>query len=271
MPTMEITTVSSCKNACAYCPQALLKKSYNADKYMSLETFQKCVDKIPKDVTIDFAGYVEPFLNPQCMNMIEYAVEAGYEVRIFTTLVGITLTDVERLSKLKIAEIVLHLPDNDNVMKAGIDDKYVKVAKEFDRTVKYKSAHVFGTLHHKLRPIFPFCIDKPSTHLHSRANNLSEKVECKRHDYVRGIIMCGVIQRHSVTKYGIRFNHNVLLPDGSVGLCCMDYGQQHQIGNLVLEDYEDLFKSKAYERVMRGLHDEQESILCRTCKETVKV
>ena len=34
--------------------------------------------------------------------------------------------------------------------------------------------------------------------------------------------------------------HNVLLPNGDVSLCCMDYGLEHIIGNLYEQSYEDI-------------------------------
>ena len=34
--------------------------------------------------------------------------------------------------------------------------------------------------------------------------------------------------------------HNITLPNGDVSLCCMDYGLEHIIGNLLEQDYEDV-------------------------------
>ena len=34
--------------------------------------------------------------------------------------------------------------------------------------------------------------------------------------------------------------HNVLLPNGDVSLCCMDYGLDHVIGNLNTQSYEQV-------------------------------
>jgi hypothetical protein len=37
------------------------------------------------------------------------------------------------------------------------------------------------------------------------------------------------------------YDHNVLLPNGDVYLCCMDYSLKHKLGNLLTTDYYDLF------------------------------
>ena len=40
----------------------------------------------------------------------------------------------------------------------------------------------------------------------------------------------------------LRMNHNVLLPNGDVVLCCMDFGMQHVLGNLKRQSYEEILK-----------------------------
>jgi hypothetical protein len=34
--------------------------------------------------------------------------------------------------------------------------------------------------------------------------------------------------------------HNVVLPNGDVSLCCMDYGLKHILGNIYEQEYEDI-------------------------------
>ena len=46
------------------------------------------------------------------------------------------------------------------------------------------------------------------------------------------------------------YDQNVLLPNGDVVLCCMDYDTKHIIGNLVEMDYDDLFRSDEFARIM---------------------
>jgi hypothetical protein len=37
-----------------------------------------------------------------------------------------------------------------------------------------------------------------------------------------------------------RLYHNVLLPNGDVSLCCMDYGLKYVLGNLYNQEYNDI-------------------------------
>jgi biotin synthase-like enzyme len=67
--SIEVTTKIGCSNVCEYCPQSTLIKRYkerigNKDTMMKLDTFQRCIRTLPKDIGLNFTGYVEPFLNP---------------------------------------------------------------------------------------------------------------------------------------------------------------------------------------------------------------
>ena len=43
------------------------------------------------------------------------------------------------------------------------------------------------------------------------------------------------------------FQQNVVLPNGDVYLCCMDYGLKHKIGNLYLQHFDELQRDKQYD------------------------
>ena len=60
--------------------------------------------------------------------------------------------------------------------------------------------------------------------------------------------------------------YNVLLPDGTVVLCCNDFGMRHVLGNLLKNSYEDIIKSNELLQVKRGMNiDENIPIICRKC------
>jgi hypothetical protein len=104
--------------------------------------------------------------------------------------------------------------------------------------------------------VFGPCIEKKP---HTRAGNrklAGRELPIRK----RGRIECGRLARQSV-----------LLPNGDVALCCMDYGLQHVLGNLLSGDYESLFRSDEFLRVRKGLKDGAEEILCRYCAFAYKI
>jgi hypothetical protein len=91
--------------------------------------------------------------------------------------------------------------------------------------------------------------------LNTRGGNLNEdtlKIFCNK-----GEIYC--------TTAGLGFNHNVLLPDGRVLLCCMDYSMRHILGNLLESDYISLHTSHETQKLLEGVKNENSMIICRSC------
>ena len=108
---IEITTVSKCAVDCTFFPQQAYRSSYHGCEHLSLENFIKALSRVPKDFDIHFSAFAEPFLNPHCMDMIEYACSEGFKVFLFSTFVGLRINEVERLKKCNLT-LILYLPDN---------------------------------------------------------------------------------------------------------------------------------------------------------------
>lgn len=258
--TMEITTKIGCTMRCKYCPQSLLIREYTQDSkrpiMMSMDTFKQCIDKIPDYITIDFSGMCEPWLNPQCTDMVEYAAKVGHPIRIFTTLVGMTMNDIERLGRLEVEQLVLHLPDAQGNASIPVDADYIKRLSVMIHTVEARNKGIscHGTLAQEVVPL----IDQSwniGSELIDRAGNL--ELEDIKHQEIPGEIFCDLC--------GFELNHNVLLPDGSVVLCCMDYGMKHILGNLLTQSYEEIVSGEVMNGLRDGLHAGNSEILCHSC------
>ena len=63
------------------------------------------------------------------------------------------------------------------------------------------------------------------------------------------------------------YDQNVILPNGDVVLCCMDYSLKHKIGNLLEQDYYEMFASGSISKIMAENMQRRfsENSLCRTC------
>lgn len=108
MRLIEITVCVPCNNRCSYCPQDILEKKYKGVKSFTLQTFKKLLINIPLDVILVFAGYCEPFQNPEVVDMLEYAYRVGYKIKVFTTFVSYNPEYTERLKKIKFERFYHH-------------------------------------------------------------------------------------------------------------------------------------------------------------------
>jgi FkbM family methyltransferase len=251
MPTMEFTTSIDTKNGCVvdcvFCPQRTLQKSYKGERFLSLENFQKTVDKMPEEIRVTFAGFTEPWLNPKTTDMLLYAHEKGHPISVFTTGIGMDVDDIERIKDIPFAGnpnggFVLHLPDQERKAKHPITDRYIKVIEKFAEVhsqIQNFTLMCMGTVHESVRHVFP---EAPTYQMWSRAGNLlgesimkpellNRKDEYKSVYHGEQPMTCGCLEK---------LYHNIMLPNGDVSLCCMDYGLEHILGNLIEQDYEDV-------------------------------
>jgi len=227
---------------------------------MSLETFRKCIDKLPQGTRIDFSGMAEPWLNPDCSQMVLYAHEKGFPIVVYTTLVGMDSKDFETIKDIPVEEFVIHIPDDKGNAHIDITDDYVKLLekvmlyKQQDGRKLVTAVSCHGGIHPNIKNLLPENSNL-ITELHNRAGNVeSEYVESKQN---KGEIVC--------VNCEADIHHNVLLPDGTLLLCCMDYGMKHILGNLLTQSYEEIYNSAESLRVRRGMKAEAEDILCRKC------
>ena len=251
MPTMEFTTSIDVKNGCVvdcvFCPQRTLQNVYKGERFLSLDNFKIAVDKMPKDIRVTFAGFTEPWLNPKTTEMLLYAHDNGHPVSVFTTGIGMSLDDIERIKHVPFAGnpnggFVLHLPDQERKAKHPITDRYIKVIERFGEVhsqIQNFTLMCMGTVHESVRHVFP---EAPTYQMWSRAGNLlgesimkpellNRKDEYKSVYHGEQPMTCGCLEK---------LYHNIMLPNGDVSLCCMDYGLEHILGNLVEQEYDEV-------------------------------
>ena len=244
---LEITTHVGCPVNCIDCPQKLLLSKYKGRKTMSLEDYKTAIDKVPEGTRIDFSGMCEPFTNPYCADMILYAAEKGFPLALYTTLQGATREDYERLKHVRYQVVTIHLPDREGRSHFNITDEYLELLSNWE--CGNYSCH--GTIDER---VLPYIKNRNLiTYMHDRAGNVKGRPH--RDIHIEQNIWC-------ITS-GKSMNHNVLLPDGTVLMCCMDYAMTGIFGNLFEQSYDDVLYSAPACR-MRTTLRKGESI-CRHC------
>ncbi|MGO9133688.1 MAG: SPASM domain-containing protein [Methylovirgula sp.] len=261
MASLEITTKLGCSLACTFCPQGALVKHYpkESGRLLARADLARVVEKLPAHVRIDFSGMSEPWLNPETTAMVIDAFERGRQVAIYTTLQGMPAEDADYLLTRFGDQItpaspwLIHLPDADGNMPGWkMSDAYVATLQRFvhfkadhPRSVlKFMTMSGDGRIAPELDAILPKRL-RPFKSI-SRAENL------RRSDFSNGEIAEKVAHETAVLCRSTPFfDHNCLLPNGDVVLCCMDYSMESVIGNLFESRYEDLFTSPAMNEVRR--------------------
>lgn len=276
MPSLEFTMMVGCPLMCTFCPQDKLRGAYGREaKYFTVADFRTIVAKLPPHVRIDFSGMAEPWANPDATEMLRHALEEGRGVAIYTTLYGMSRDDCGVVLGLleshaaQVEVICLHLPDRAGNMRGWKHSaEYEANLADFLRLAQRRILPRFevmtmdreGFVHPALARLGIRC---GSWLGHTRAGNIEvagqSQEEAPQH---AGAVSCGFTHA---------YDQNVVLPNGDVVLCCMDYGLQHRIGNLLRQDYYDLFAGPEIgalraENMQQRFSDQS---LCRTCNRAV--
>lgn len=260
LDSIEVTLAMGCKLDCHFCPQKLLLKHYFSENpkrssRMSFDVFKRILEKVKKGGTICFSGMCEPFLNPECDDMIIYAYENGYRVMLLTTLVGFRRESIEKLKNVVFDEVTLHIPDEEGNSKFEVTEEYLENLKLFHENIKVSNYSCHGRIH----PLVKDRIDGEkfiNNAMHDRSGNL----DCGVKYNPKGKIVCMV-----GTNDGYGNWTPEVLPDGTLVLCCMDYGMKHILGNLLEMSVSEILSGREYLTVQKGMEENSIDILCRKC------
>jgi len=268
MSHMQITLTIGCKVQCTFCPQSLLMTRYseaNATEkitfgnpvVMGFETFKTCLDKMPQSIDINFGGYSESWLHPECTKFLMYAHEIGHRIGMYTTLVGMKIEDIDVFKNIPFKRFKVHLPDVEKFAKISVNKNFLDVLKKIHSSkIKKLTYMTMGTLPSEIikivgRNIHPYFMN-------DRAGNIDEGGKTPKKF---GPLLC--ICSHMTN--GNPLDGNVLLPNGDVCMCTCDYGMDFIFGNLVTSSYESLFENDVFLEAVRKMRSNDEDIMCRTC------
>ena len=248
MGRLEITTHIGCPINCIDCPQTLLRSKYQGKIMMDFDEYKYAIDKVPTSVRIDFSGMCEPFTNPHCADMILYAAQKGHPLALYTTLQGATEEDYMKLKDVQYEVVTIHLPDKDNRSTFKVTDEYLNLLSKW--FCHAYSCH--GALDDK---VIPYLLPGRGliTFMHDRAGN----VDSQPHHIINNNIPIYCV------NCGHKLNHNVLLPDGTIIMCCMDYGMTEIFGNLFTQTYEEILNSVVANNARNKMLNQ--ICLCRKC------
>jgi MoaA/NifB/PqqE/SkfB family radical SAM enzyme len=267
-PVMELTTMIGCPLMCTFCPQDNLRENYGEKtKYMQPMDLMMALSKLPKNTRIDFSGMSEPWANPEATMMLEMALYMGFKVAIYTTLYG--MTDPKRVKKAlenhpnQVEVVMLHLPDANGNMKGWkYSEEWLENLKVISHLkipcgVGAMTMDGSGLVAPELQSIVGRLAGWQG---HTRADSLNlEQIKGQ------GISLTPRNEFALTCRSTPFFDRNVLLPNGDVVLCCMDYDLKHIIGNLLKQSYEEIFKGKPLLDLI-ALNEKPKFDKCSICK-----
>jgi len=266
---LEVSTNVGCNLACSYCPQKSLITAYknkqsSGSRLLSFELFKDYISSVPRFVDIHFSGFAEPWHAPDCTKMIVFALEKGHSVAVFTTLDQISPIDISIISGLNFKRFVVHLPDNFNEMKMTVTREYKDVLSKIkESSIKNLEFITLGVPSKNLpRTTKNHMITR---RVHSRAGNTKIENSTVGTAFSENDIL-GRTDGSPIICRKDRMYSNVLMPNGDLQFCAMDYSLEHTIGNLSENSYAQIVNGDTFKKLLARMRDSESSILCRRCE-----
>lgn len=284
MPKLEISVTVGCGRMCTYCPQNLHVLKFReifgrADRALTLATIERMGTTIPADIFISWTGFSEPLDGIEFGPIVEYFFRSGNRQEISTTLFGAVASIQYFICNLgKFERIILHLPDDSGRMRGQINEQYldnlsslleegarlgclervtfVLAGSRFHSSVEtvLKEA-VAGRLikRHQIKVMNVLLTRQSAVDPHALGFSRWRAEQSKKRE---GFHYCA---------YG-RVNSGVLLPNGHVALCCMDYGLGGCRGSIHSSSISDLLNIVEDDPGRRGAFESGAYTPCSRCE-----
>ncbi len=254
---LEITTTVGCAMMCEYCPQETYKK--NGKEYpraITFDIFKNAMRNVDVSHIIHWTGFSEPLHAKDFPIMSKYLSQNGYKQHISTTMFGREESKVFMSTENVFDSIMYHLPDDKNLMKLKVNDKYLDyLQKSIIFQAKYLKKNKLNIMvigndfEPKVRKLLNKLIEEKiidsqqidiRKHLVTRANQIKNFDGFRTNENYTKIMNQ---DRLFYCGYG-RLNKGVMLTNGNVAICCNDYSIEHNVGNLIDNNISELYKHK---------------------------
>ena len=293
--SVSIEPTTSCNLRCPECPSGL--RSFSRPKGMlKRDFFAQTIDEIYKDLLyLIFYFQGEPYLNPNFLEMVEYA--SSKKIYTATSTNGHFLNDANarRTIESGLDRLIISIDGTTQEVyqqyrRGGHLDKVIEGARnivKWKRQLKSRTPFV----------IFQFLVVKPNEHQIEDVKALAKEIgvddvwykTAQVYDYKTDpnqlIPTLEKFSRYKKTDNGEYrqknklHNHcwklwhaNVITWDGQVVPCCFDKDAKHRLGDLKTQSFKDIWKNKKYKQFRRQLMKGRKNIdICANCSEGTRV
>ncbi|MGQ0828242.1 MAG: SPASM domain-containing protein [Bacteroidota bacterium] len=290
--TFEPTT--SCNLRCPECPSG--KREFTRPTGMlQNDLFRNIIDELCKEISyLIFYFQGEPYLNPQFLEMVNYASAKKIYTATSTNAHYLNDENARKTVESGLDRLIISIDGTtqETYEQYRIGGDLAKVIEGTENIIKWKNKLHSKTPH----VIFQFLVVKPNEHqieeVEVLAKNLGvDEVRFKTAqmtDYANGNALIPSIEKYaryqqqSDGTYAIKnqlLNHcwrlwhsTVITWDGLLVPCCFDKDARHQLGDLKNASFKQLWKSKEYTNFRASvLRSRSEIDICQNCTEGTKV
>ncbi|MCU0403211.1 MAG: SPASM domain-containing protein [Chitinophagaceae bacterium] len=293
--SISFEPTTSCNLRCPECPSGL-REFTRPTGMLQQDFFRQTIDDIHKDLLyLVFYFQGEPYLNPHFLDMVKYAHEKGIYTATSTNAHYLTDEKARQTVESGLDRLIISIDGTtqDVYQNYRVGGKLDKVLEGARNIVKWKKE----LNSHKPFVFFQFLVVKPNEHQLDDVKRLAREIGVDQvrfktaqvYDYENdpnGLIP--TIDKYSryrkdkqgnmQVKSGLQ-NHcwrlwsgNVITWDGLVVPCCFDKDAMHQLGNMKMQSFREIWNNDNYRQFRAELMTSRRNIdICSNCSEGLKV
>ncbi len=293
--SISFEPTTSCNLRCPECPSGL-REFTRPTGMLKKDFFSQTIDDIYKDLLyLVFYFQGEPYLNPDFLTMVKYAHDKGIYTATSTNAHYLTDAKAKQTVESGLDRLIISIDGTtQDVYKqyriGGHLDKVLEGARnivKWKKELKSKTPFVF----------FQFLVVKPNEHQVEDVKKLAKEIGVDQvrfktaqvYDYKNDpnhlIPTNEKYSRYKKDKDGnIKIksglqNHcwrlwsgNVITWDGLAVPCCFDKDATHQLGNLKMQSFKQIWNNDNYKQFRRELTTSRKNIdICANCSEGLSV
>jgi radical SAM protein with 4Fe4S-binding SPASM domain len=293
--SISFEPTTSCNLRCPECPSGLREFTRPTGMLQS-NFFRQTIDEIHKDLLyLIFYFQGEPYLNPQFLEMVQYASQKGIYTATSTNAHYLTSQKAKETVESGLDRLIISIDGTtqDVYESYRVGGKLEKVLEGARHIVKWKKE-----LNSK-KPFvfFQFLVVKPNEHQIEDIKKLAAEIGVDQvrfktaqvYDYENDpnqlIPETDKYSRYRKDKNGKMTiksglqNHcwrlwsgNVITWDGLVVPCCFDKDAMHQLGNLKMQSFKQTWQNDNYKQFRSSLMTSRKNIdICANCSEGLTV
>lgn len=293
--SISFEPTTSCNLRCPECPSGLRAFS-RPTGMLGKSFFENTIDDLHKELLyLIFYFQGEPYLNKNFLEMVKYASDKGIYTATSTNAHYLTDEVARKTVESGLDRLIISLDGTtQEVYKqyriGGNIDKVLQGAKnivKWKKELKSKTPFVF----------FQFLVVRPNEHQVEEVKMLAKEIgvdevrfkTAQIYDYQNdpNQLIPGnskysryrkdkngeMINRNKLANHCWKLWHsNVITWDGLVVPCCFDKDAMHQLGNLQMQSFRDIWHNDNYKQFRRELMTSRKNIdICANCSEGVSV
>jgi radical SAM protein with 4Fe4S-binding SPASM domain len=293
--SISFEPTTSCNLRCPECPSGL-RAFTRPTGMLKKDFFRETIDQLSKELTyLVFYFQGEPFLNPDFLNMVQYA--ASKKIYTATSTNAHYLKDdvAKRTVESGLDRLIISIDGTtqETYQQYRVGGNLQKVIEGAKNVVKWKRELKSKT------PfiVFQFLVVRHNEHQIEDVKRLAKEVgvddvwfkTAQVYDYETDpnnlIPQNKKYSRYKIDSEGkMKFKGNnanhcwrlwhdpVITWNGAVVPCCFDKDAQHQLGHLQNQSFKELWRSGVYNKFRSDVLQSRKNIdICANCSEGVKV